>query len=50
MPGAVKIREELETVVADGAERCSTILEELGLHAWFRYEKYREEFARRTTS
>ena len=22
-----------------------TILEELGLHVWFRYEKYREEFS-----
>ena len=41
--GVVKIREEYETVVADGAV-LQTILEELGLHIWFRYEKYREEF------
>ena len=41
--GVVKIREEYETVVADGAA-LQTILEELGLHIWFRYEKYREEF------
>lgn len=43
LPGVVKIREEYETVVADGAA-LQTILEELGLHVWFRYEKYREEF------
>lgn len=43
MPGAVKVREEYETVVADGAA-LRTILEELGMHVWFRYEKYREEF------
>lgn len=43
LPGLIKIREEHETVVADGAV-LQTILEELGLHVWFRYEKYREEF------
>lgn len=43
LPGAIKIREEYETVVADGAV-LQTILEQLGLHCWFRYEKYREEF------
>lgn len=43
LPGIVKIREEYETVVADGAV-LQTILEQLGLHVWFRYEKYREEF------
>ena len=43
IPGLVKIREEYETVVADGAA-LNTILEQLGLHCWFRYEKYREEF------
>lgn len=43
LPAAIKIREEFETVVADGAA-LQTILEELGLHVWFRYEKYREEF------
>jgi adenylate cyclase class 2 len=43
MPSLIKIREEYETVVADGA-MLNKILEELGLHCWFRYEKYREEF------
>ena len=44
LPGVVKIREEHETVVADGTALLA-ILEALGLHVWFRYEKYREEFA-----
>ena len=44
IPGLVKIREEYETVVADGAV-LQKILEELGMHCWFRYEKYREEFS-----
>jgi adenylate cyclase, class 2 len=44
LPGLVKIREEHETVVADGAALLS-ILESIGLHVWFRYEKYREEFS-----
>jgi adenylate cyclase class 2 len=44
LPGLIKIREEYETVVADGAALL-TILESLGLHIWFRYEKYREEFS-----
>lgn len=43
-PSAMKVREEHETVVADGAELL-TILGELGLRVWFRYEKYREEFS-----
>ena len=43
-PGAMKVREEHETVVCDG-DALLTILTELGLHVWFRYEKYREEFA-----
>jgi len=43
-PSLVKIREELETVVGDG-QLLLRILEELGLHVWFRYEKYREEFS-----
>jgi adenylate cyclase class 2 len=43
-PGPMKLREEHETVVADG-DTLLTVLQELGLHAWFRYEKYREEFA-----
>ncbi len=43
-PGLVKIREELETMVSDGM-LLVRILEELGFHVWFRYQKYREEFA-----
>jgi len=44
-PSIVKVREELETVVADG-EILLRVLETLGLRVWFRYEKYREEFTR----
>ena len=43
LPGIIKIREEHETVVADGVVLLA-ILERLGMHIWFRYEKYREEF------
>ena len=43
-PGVMKIREELETVVGDG-DIVLRVLAELGLEVWFRYEKYREEFA-----
>jgi adenylate cyclase class 2 len=43
-PGVMKVREELETVVGDGTILLR-VLQELGLHVWFRYEKYREEFA-----
>jgi adenylate cyclase class 2 len=43
-PGVMKLREEFETVVADG-DTLLTILHELGMRVWFRYEKYREEFA-----
>ena len=43
-PGAMKVREEHETVVGDGAVLLR-VFEELGLHVWFRYEKYREEYA-----
>ncbi|MCX6543693.1 MAG: class IV adenylate cyclase [Acidobacteria bacterium] len=42
-PGPMKLREELETAVADG-DRLREILDRLGLRAWFHYEKYREEF------
>lgn len=43
-PSPVKVREEIETVVGDGDTmlRC---LERLGFAVWFRYQKYREEFA-----
>ena len=42
--GVMKIREEHETIVSDG-DTLLTILHELGLRVWFRYEKYREEFS-----
>jgi adenylate cyclase class 2 len=34
----------METVVSDGLMLLH-VLEELGFRVWFRYEKYREEFA-----
>jgi adenylate cyclase, class 2 len=40
----LKLREELETGVADG-ECLVAILERSGFRTWFRYQKYREEFA-----
>lgn len=43
-PGVMKVREELETVIGDGG-MLLRVLKELGLHVWFRYEKYREEFS-----
>ena len=43
-PSDMKLREELETVVGDGMLLLS-ILEALGFRPWFRYQKYREEFA-----
>jgi adenylate cyclase class 2 len=43
-PSIMKVREELETLVGDGVALLR-ILEELGLHVWFCYEKYREEFS-----
>jgi adenylate cyclase class 2 len=42
-PSTMKLREEFETLVGDG-EVLVRVLRELGLHEWFRYEKYREEF------
>ena len=41
----MKVREEVETLVGDG-EALQRVLEELGLHVWFRYQKFREEFCR----
>ena len=43
-PSIMKLREELETVVGDGA-LVLRIFEELGFRIWFRCQKYREEFA-----
>jgi adenylate cyclase class 2 len=43
-PSTMKLREELETFVGDGP-LLLRILEALGFRVWFRYQKYREEFA-----
>jgi adenylate cyclase, class 2 len=43
-PSPMKLREELETLVADGSLLLQ-LLGELGFTVWFRYQKYREEFA-----
>jgi adenylate cyclase class 2 len=43
-PSMIKVREEQETLIGDG-EVLLRIFQELGLHIWFRYEKYREEFS-----
>jgi len=43
-PGPMKVREEHETVVSDG-DVLIHLLQSLGLHVWFRYQKFREEFA-----
>jgi len=39
----MKVREELETLVGDG-ELLLRLVEQLGFHVWFRYQKYREEY------
>jgi adenylate cyclase, class 2 len=43
-PSTMKLREEVETNVADGAALLE-LLERIGFRPWFRYEKYREEFS-----
>jgi adenylate cyclase class 2 len=43
-PSTAKLREEIEATVGDGLV-VIRILEALGFRIWFRYEKYREEFA-----
>ena len=43
-PGAMKVREEHETSVGDGSA-LERLLDALALRVWFRYQKYREEFA-----
>jgi adenylate cyclase, class 2 len=42
-PSRMKVTPEHETIISDG-EVMLRVFEELGLHVWFRYEKYREEF------
>jgi adenylate cyclase class 2 len=42
-PSLMKLREEIETSV-DDRQLVLDIFERLGFRAWFRYEKYREEF------
>ena len=42
-PDVMKVREELETGVEDGA-LLLRVLERAGLRVWFRYQKRREEF------
>ena len=42
-PDVMKVREELETGVADGA-LLLRLLERAGFRVWFRYQKRREEF------
>ena len=44
-PSPLHVREELETMVGDG-DTLLRIFAELGWTVWFRYQKYREEFAR----
>jgi adenylate cyclase class 2 len=43
-PGLMKLRDEFETAVAD-PDVVHRVLLELGYEIWFRYQKYREEFA-----
>jgi adenylate cyclase class 2 len=43
-PSRLKRRDEQETIIGNG-EVMIRVFEELGLHVWFRYEKYREEYA-----
>lgn len=43
-PSAMKLRPEFETGVDDGVALLR-LFEEVGFRVWFRYQKYREEFA-----
>ena len=47
-PGLLALRLDAvwdhETVISDG-DVLTHVLESLGLHVWFRYQKFREEFA-----
>ena len=40
----MKVREEIETSIGD-ADAVMAVLAQLGFGVWFRYEKYREEYA-----
>ncbi len=42
--GIFKVREELETSIEDAAAALE-VFARLDLHVWFRYQKYREEYA-----
>ncbi len=44
LPDVMKVREEIETAVGDG-NLLLRIFEKAGWQVWFRYQKYREEFA-----
>lgn len=44
-PSTMKVREEVETAIGQ-ADEALHLLERLGLRVWFRYQKYREEYAR----
>ena len=44
-PDVMKVREEVETGVGDGA-LLLRVLERAGFDVWFRYQKYREQFER----
>ena len=41
----MKVREEIETTAGDPVSLLA-MLDRLGLHAWFRYQKYRQEYTR----
>jgi adenylate cyclase class 2 len=43
-PSRMKVRPEHETIIGDG-EVMLKVFEELGLHVWWRYQKYREEYS-----
>ena len=43
-PSPMKLREEIETIVGDG-ETMLRFFDHLGYRVWFRYQKYREEYA-----
>jgi adenylate cyclase class 2 len=43
-PGAMKMRDEYETSIGNGAA-LAPLLDALSMRVWFRYQKYREEFS-----